>query len=420
MGQADNIRRAISKKKQKIIEAERKVFVYGDPDQEIPGCIRNGVPEAVAQSIYDEIVDFANYAFNKAHAVSYAMIAYQTAYLKAHYPSEYMAALLTSVLDTSTKVAEYITECRKSGIEVLPPDINESDDVFTVVNGRIRIGLVAVKNVGRNIIRQLMSERENGGNFKDFYDFCSRMADSDLNRRALENMIKCGSFDSLGYKRRQLVLEYEGILDSISSKKRKNIEGQMDLFGIVNDESIDKFIIPDHDEYSEKECMAFERATLGLYISGHPLEAYRRRLSLIGATTIDKIIKSFEEGLGEYKDGQYVTVAGVISSVKTKMTKSQSTMAYVQFEDETATMETLVFNKTLNECGNYILPDQTVIIKGRISVRDEKSPQIMCDSVRPIADLDLPEESVKNSIPIKGDSHESIGTSSERSITILG
>jgi DNA polymerase-3 subunit alpha len=275
--QADLIRRAMSKKKQAEIERERKTFIDGDPARGICGAVSNGIPRDVAASIYDEIFDFANYAFNKAHAVAYAVISYQTAYLKCHYPREYMAALLSSVLYYPEKVAEYTEECRQMGIKLLPPDVNESNDTFTVSGENIRYGLVAVKNIGRGFIRDLMAERRKNGPFKDFEEFCRRMYGGDLNRRAVESLIKCGGFDSFGARRRQLMMVSGAVLDSVADAMRRNVEGQLDLFGFGGgDEAPAKgqtIELPDVPEYTGRELMAMEHEVTGLYLSGHPMDA---------------------------------------------------------------------------------------------------------------------------------------------------
>ena len=266
MGQADNIRRAISKKKMKVIEAERKVFVYGDPEQNIPGAIAKGVPETVAQSIYDEIVDFANYAFNKAHAVCYAIVAYQTAYLKCHYPRQYMAALMTSVLDSAEKISGYIAECKELGIPVLPPDINHSEDHFSVEEGGIRFGLGAVKNIGRGLIRTVAANRREGGPFRSLHDFLERMGEGELNKRAVENLIKCGAMDCFGNHRSELLAVYEKMMDSVSSTRKRNLEGQMGMFDMLDEgDSAAAVPIPKMAEFSKQERMTMEKETTGIY-----------------------------------------------------------------------------------------------------------------------------------------------------------
>ena len=383
MGQADNIRRAISKKKMKVIEAERKVFVYGDPAQNISGCIGHGVPEAVAQSIYDEIVDFANYAFNKAHAVCYAVVSYQTAYLKCHYPRQYMAALMTSVLDSATKISGYIAECKELNIPVLPPDINHSDDHFTVEGDAIRFGLGAVKNVGRGLIRTMVRKRTEGGPFKSLEDFIERMGEGELNKRAVENFIKCGAADCFGHHRSELLTVYESMMDAIASSRKKNLEGQMGLFAMLDeDDAAVKIPIPKMKELNKADLLAMEKETTGIYISGHPMDDYRPYLRNTHVIHIGKLMD--EESA--FEDDQIVSVAGIIQSVKMKTTRSNSMMAYVTVEDDTAAIEMLAFSNVLNQYGGYIRENSPVVITGRLSLRDDKEPQIVINRARPISD----------------------------------
>ena len=389
LGQADMIRRAMSKKKHDVIDAERRAFIYGDEARGIPGCVKNGVDEATASSIYDEILDFASYAFNKAHAVAYAVVAYRTAYMKCHWPCEYMAALLTSVLDSTGKVAEYISECRDMGIKVLPPDVNESDARFTVSGRNIRFGLVAIKNIGEKFIQQLMQERSENGPFTGFEEFCRRMAGKELGRRAVESLIRSGAFDSLGVKRRALMQMVDAVLDCIATDGRRNIDGQLDLFGLDEGESCGAVPVPDVEEYPKNELMQMERETTGLYLSGHPMDDYREAVSRAGAVGIGSVMDDFADGEGpqSYQDGQYVVLAGIVSAYKTRTTKNGKLMCYVQLEDDTGTMELLIFQKVLDQSGSYIAENAAVIVKGRISLRDEKEPQLMVDSLRPLSDL---------------------------------
>ena len=386
LGQADMVRRAMSKKKVKDIERERGAFLHGDPARNIRGCAANGISEEVAQSIYDEIYDFASYAFNKAHAVSYAVVAYQTAWFKCRYPREYMAALLTSVLDSQEKVAEYIAECKDNGIALLPPDINESGPTFTVSGKNIRFGLAALKGVGRSFMNAVLAEREKGGRFTSFPDFCSRMYDHDLNKRVLDSLIKSGSFDSMGYRRSQLLKVFEQVVDSIARDRRQNLEGQFDLFGGGGDlPSVPDMVLPDIPEFSRGELMSMEKEITGLYLSGHPMDEYREQSRKYHAVPIGTILAdNQEEGEGRYGDGQRVTVTGVVASVKTKTTKNNSLMAYVTLEDATGTIEMLAFSRTLSESGSYLKANLPVLITGKVSIRDEKEPQIMVDSVRPL------------------------------------
>ncbi len=396
LGQADMIRRAMSKKKHKVIDAERVAFVHGDESRGIAGALKHGVPEDVANSIYDEILDFASYAFNKAHAVSYAIVTYRTAYMKRHYPRQYMAALLTSVLDNSTKVAEYIAECRELGIKLLPPDVNESGPNFTVAGENIRFGLVAIKGIGWGAINSLVEEREKNGLFTDFEDFCRRMSGKDLNRRAVENLIRAGAFDSMGYKRKALLQIAGAVIDSINQAERDNISGQMDMFGDFGSRQEKlrptRIAIPQVEEFTAREKMTMEREVTGLYLTGHPMDEYREAVKKIGAVSIGTIINDFSsaDGPSHFADNQYVTVAGVVSSAKTRTTKNNSLMCYITLEDDTGSMELLAFQKALDSGGGYVHENAALIIKGRISVRDEKEPQIMVDSIRPLTDLSIP------------------------------
>ena len=393
LGQADMIRRAMSKKKHKVIDAERVAFIHGDPARGIPGAVANGVSESVANSIYDEILDFASYAFNKAHAVCYAIVAYRTAYMKRHHPQQYMAALLTSVLDNSNKVAEYIAECRELGIKLLPPDVNESGANFTVAGENLRYGLVAIKGIGWGAINGLVAERESGGLFKSFEDFCRRMSGRELNRRAVENLIKAGAFDSMGYKRRALVQICGAVIDSISQAARDNISGQMDLFGDPDEGGEARPVsipIPDIEEFSARERMAMEKETTGLYLTGHPMDEYRAAVKKIGASPIGAVMNDFaaEDGPRSFADGQYITVAGVVAGARTRPTKNNSLMSYITLEDDTGTMEVIAFQRVLDQSSMFIKDNAALIVRGRISVRDEKEPQLMADTIRPIEEAD--------------------------------
>ena len=380
LGQADNIRRAMSKKKHKIIDAERIAFVHGDLSRSIDGAVKRGIPEAVANSIYDEILDFASYAFNKAHAVSYAIVVYRTAYMKRHYPQQYMAALLTSILGNSGKVAEYIAECREMGIQLLPPDVN-----------------VAIKGIGWGAIESLVAERNENGPFRDFEDFCRRMNGKELNRRAIENLIKAGAFDSLGYKRKALMAVAGAVIDSIAQSTRDNISGQLDLFGDFEEEGEKPpavIPIPEMEEFTPMEKMAMEKETTGLYLSGHPMDAYRDTVRRIGAVSIGAVMGDFaaEDGPRRFQDNQLITVAGVVESARTRTTKNNTLMSYIQLEDDTGSMELMAFQRALDSGGVYVRENAALLVKGRISVRDEKEPQLMVDSIRPLSDVNAPGE----------------------------
>ena len=394
LGQADMVRRAMSKKKVKEIEKEREAFLYGDPKRGIPGCVANGVPEGSAQAIYNEMYDFAEYAFNKSHSLVYAIVCYQTAWFKCHYPKEYMAALLTSVLDSTEKVAEYIAECKEMGIKLLPPDVNQSGANFTVVEEGIRFGLVALKGVGRAVVANLLSEREKNGPFADFMEFCDRLYDQDMNRRMLESLIKSGAFDAMGYRRSQLMQVFGQVLDGIAATRKRNLEGQLDLFGMGGGakESVPlpALVLPNLPEYTPQELMSMEKETTGLYLSGHPMDQYRETARQLGAVTIGSILSDFarEDGPRQYRDEQRVSIAGVISTYRTRTTRNNTLMAYINLEDATASMELLCFSRVLNESGSYIRENSAILAEGKISVREDKEPQLMVDSIRPLSNLE--------------------------------
>jgi len=392
LGQADVIRRAMSKKKKAVIDAERVAFINGDPKRNIPGCAARGIPPDVAGSIYDEIVDFANYAFNKAHAVSYAFVTYRTAYMKCHWPRQYMAALLTSVLDSSAKVAEYIAECRDMGIRLLPPDVNESDANFTVAGENIRFGLVAIKGIGWGFIETLMAERRQGGPFRTLDEFCRRLCGKDLNRRAVESLIKAGAFDSLGFRRSALLKASGPIIDSVTDEGRKNISGQLDLFGMSEeDDAVHTVPLPDIPEFTRSEMMAMERETTGLYLTGHPMDDYRDRARDAGAVAIGAVLSDFAEGQPQrFRDNQEILLAGIVASAKTRTTRNNSLMSYITLEDDTGMMELIAFQRALDNGGSYVHDAAALLVRGRISLRDEKEPQLMVDSIRPLSDLDTP------------------------------
>ena len=391
LGKADMVRRAMSKKKMEQLKKERQSFIYGDEEQNIKGALANGIDRETANTIFDQIMDFANYAFNKSHAVCYAMISYRTAYLKRHYPEEFMAALLTSVLDWSDKVCAHIAHCREMGIEILPPDINLSDSDFTAADGSIRFGLAAVKGIGRGLCAKITAERAENGKFTSFYDFCRRMAGtSELNKRAAESLIKCGAFDGMGANRRQLMSVFAKTVDSAVSELKNNIEGQLDMFS-TEPARREQIPLPKVEEYSVKELLAFEKESLGLYISGHPMDEYREIVAQAGGITrISDIVRHDEDGQTEERaqsgvhDGENIILAGIITAVKLKNTKSGSMMAYVTIEDLSASVEMMIFAKTLDRCGMYLKEDAAVFIGGRVSVREDEAPKIICENVLPL------------------------------------
>ena len=391
LGQADLIRRAMSKKKQSEIQKERQTFIDGDAERGIPGAVANGIPRKAAGQIYDSVTPFAGYGFNKAHAVAYAVIAYQTAYLKRHYPREYMAALLSSVLSWPEKVAEYASECREMGIRLLPPNINESGALFTVSGNDLRYGLVAVKNIGRGFINELTAERDKNGPFTGFEEFCRRMYGSDLNRRALDSLIKSGCFDGFGASRRQLMTICQTVLDSVAEHMRRNVEGQLDLFGMSGETVAqgDGIALPNVPEYTKGDLMRMEHEVTGLYLSGHPMDEYRAALKSAGAVSIGDILSDFsrEGGNIRFADDQQIKIAGVIESVKTKPTRNNSLMAYLTLDDGSGSIELLAFQRVIDNSGSYMQTAAPVIATGRLSARDEKDPQIVADALRPIEDL---------------------------------
>ena len=386
LGQADMVRRAMSKKKAKDIAKEKEAFLHGDPERGIAGCVANGIPDDIARAIYDEIYDFANYAFNKAHAVCYAVVAYQTAWFKLHYPKEYMAALLTSVLDVTEKIAEYIGECRDMGIALLPPDVDKSYDSFTVEEGGIRFGLVAIKNIGRGFIQSVVKDRDAHGPFTGFQDFCERLYGSDINKRAVENLIRAGAFDSFGARRSQLAAVSDKLLDSIANSRRQNVEGQLDFFGMSSPaqrQNTPAIHLPDIPEFALEERMRQEREVTGLYLSGHPMNAFRDSARKAGAVHIGAVMEDFNQEGGPtlFQDGQAISVAGIVTAYRTRTTKKGTLMAYATVEDDTGAIDLVCFSKTLERFGRQLSPDHAVLIRGKLAVRDEKPPEIMCDEV---------------------------------------
>ena len=388
-GQADNVRRAMSKKKHAVMEAEREHFVHGctEPGHECPGCVANGISEKVANEIYDEMSSFASYAFNKSHAACYAYVAFQTAYLKCHYPSEFMAALLTSVLDNTDKVIEYSGECARLGIKVLPPDVNISNGGFTADNGKIRFGLNAVKNVGRNLIERVVEERKEKP-YSSLYDFCKRMHGTELNRRAVECLIKAGAFDSMGVNRHSLVEAVDGIIKSVESDSRRNLEGQLDLFSVMSGESqtadTDSYEIRPFPEYSHTELLQQEKEVSGLYLSGHPLDAYREQSARFASNSIKELTGEDAHKL----DGNHVRIVCTIVKNRMMTTKSNTMMAFTSVEDLTGTMEVIVFPRVLDTFRDALKENAVVVIEGRLSVREDEPSKLMAESISPIEGYD--------------------------------
>lgn len=384
-GRADLVRRAMSKKKHEIMEKERKNFIYGAEDEEgnivIKGCIRSGVSEEIATSIFDEMSSFASYAFNKSHAAAYAFVAYQTAYLKCHYPREYMAALLTSVLDNTNKIIEYIGECKSIGIEVLKPDVNQSQDGFSVSGSGIRFGLVAVKNLGRGFIKDLIAEREEHGEFQSFADFCERMYGKELNRRSMESLIKCGAMDCFGLNRRQMLMSSEGLLAAIDQQRRQNVEGQVSLFDAGPAAPQSEYNILDVPDMEMHEKLKMERETTGLYITAHPISEFTGLLKEIGGATFGDIKAGIEIQDKRFADGNYINIIASIGSKKVKITRNNATMAFLQLEDMTSSMEMLVFPQVFEECRSLLQEGGVICARCRLSIREDEDPKLICERV---------------------------------------
>ena len=383
LGRSDLVRRAMSKKKASVMEKERQNFVYGNEAEGVPGCIANGISEQVANKIYDDMIDFAKYAFNKSHAAAYAVVSYQTAYLKYYYPVEFMAALMTSVIDNPSKVSEYILSCRKMGIQILPPDINCGESAFSVDGKSIRYGLSAIKSVGKPVIHAIVEERRAHGLFKNMKDFVTRMAGREVNKRAIENFIKSGAFDCLEGNRHQKIMVYPQIVDSVMQEKKNAMAGQMTLFDIVGEEDKKAFEIslPDVSEYDKEVLLAFEKEVLGVYISGHPLENYTAMMEKnITAITSD-FQPDDEIGAARVRDGQQVVVGGIITEKTIKYTKNNKVMAFLTLEDLVGTVEVIVFPRDYEK--NQLLMDEEskVFIRGRVAAEDERASKMICEQI---------------------------------------
>ena len=413
LGRADLVRRAMGKKKLDVMAKERENFVHGKLDEngnvEIPGCVRNGIDEASADKIFDEMSEFAKYAFNKSHAACYAVVAYQTAYLKAYYPAEFMAAMLNSFLGNLDKIPIYINECKKSNIAILKPDINKSYTKFTATDNSVRFGLGSIKNVGLAAVDAIVKERENGGEFKDFTDFAERIYGEAVNKKCIESLIRAGAFDNMGKTRCTLIASYEQIIDTIADSQKKNFTNQITMFDISNsEEDIQKmkYNYMEMDEFSEKELLSMEKEMLGIYISGHPLEKYRKQLDEVTNFNTVQIEETMEQMTAgekcDLQDGQSVKLAGVITKIKKKFTKSNKVMAFVTIEDLYGSCELIVFESCYNKCSNLLIEESLILCEGRISIRDENDITIIANQItelksnsqrRLVIDItDLPEE----------------------------
>ena len=388
LGRSDLVRRAMSKKKASVMEKERQNFVYGNEAEGVPGCIANGIDEATANKIYDEMIDFAKYAFNKSHAAAYAVVSYQTAYLKYYYPVEFMAALMTSVIDFPNKVAEYILVCRQMGIKILPPDVNCGMYGFSVDNGAIRYGLSAIKSVGRPVIESLVREREENGQYRSLKDFMERNSPQ-MNKRAVENFIKAGALDCLDGNRRQKMLVYQKISDNISQEKKNSLAGQMSLFDLVSEEDKKEFEIrmPDVEEFGKEELLGYEKEVLGIYLSGHPLENYREMMEkTISAKTSD-FQQDEETNLPKVMDGQKVIIGGMITDKTIKYTKNNKVMAFLTVEDLVGTVEVVVFPRDYEKSQQFLNEEGRVFIQGRVSAEDDRASKLILEKIRPFDNM---------------------------------
>ena len=386
LGRSDLLRRAMSKKKAAVMEKERKTFVYGDEETGVPGCIKNGIDEQTANKIYDEMIDFAKYAFNKSHAAAYAVVSYQTAWLKYYYPVEYMAALMTSVIDNPTKVAEYIYVCRQMGIRILPPDINKGEADFSVDGGDIRYGLAAIKSIGRPVIRAIVNDRKELGEFRNLEDFITRISSRELmNKRLVENLIKAGALDVLGGTRKQFMSIYIQIVDHMQQEKKNSMVGQMSLFDVVSEEQKEEFQIrmPDVGEYTKENLLGFEKEVLGVYVSGHPLEPYEKEWrKVISATTADFQVDP-EVGYTKVRDGAREIIGGIIAEKTVKHTKTNQMMAFLTVEDLFGTVEVVVFPRDYEKYRQYLEEDNKIFVKGRVSEEDDKASKLICEKILP-------------------------------------
>ena len=390
LGRSDLVRRAMSKKKTKVMAEERKNFVYGI-EGEVPGCLSKGIPVKTAEKIFDEMTDFAKYAFNKSHAACYAVLTYQTAWLKTYYPVEFMAALMTSVMDNTAKVAGYIDTCKHMGIELLPPDINEGFGGFSVSGNKIRFGLAAIKSVGLPAVKALVAEREKNGKYKGLTDFCSRLIGQEVNKRMVENLIYAGAFDSFGGTRRQYMSVYKSVMDGLAQSKKNNIEGQLNLFdmGSESEEHDASDVFPYAEEFPEKERLSFEKIVLGIYISGHPLLEFIDVLDKkVNVHCADFVESNIEDGLSEIYDGQKIKIGGFIADKSVKFTRNNAQMAFIRLEDMTGSTEIIVFPKSFDKFSKYLYEDRVIIVEGRAAISEGEAPRIVCENIIPFEKLD--------------------------------
>lgn len=388
MGQADNIRRAMSKKKQYVIDAERQSFVYGDSERGIRGCVANGIDEKTANSIYDSMVDFAKYAFNKSHAAAYAVISVQTAWLKFYYPVEFMAALMTSVIDNSAKAAEYLLHCKELGISVLPPDINVGQGEFTAEGNAVRYGLYAIKSLGRPVIDSIIGERKKGGSYRTLQDFIERTVQRDINKRAIENLIKAGACDGLDGNRHQMSIVYTSIVDDVVRRKKTGLEGQMSLFDFVGEEDKKDYEVhyPNVEEFPKEVLLGFEKEVLGIYLSGHPLEDYLGKMKKNVTANAADFVREEESGTIRVTDNMHVVVGGMIAAKTVKYTRNNQAMAFLTVEDLTGSVEIIVFPKDYERYNRFLNDEEKIFVVGHATVEEEQDGKVICERIVPFDD----------------------------------
>ena len=388
MGQADNIRRAMSKKKQYVIDAERQSFVYGDSERGIRGCVANGIDEKAANSIYDSMVDFAKYAFNKSHAAAYAVISVQTAWLKFYYPVEFMAALMTSVIDNSAKAAEYLLHCKELGISVLPPDINVGQGEFTAEGNAVRYGLYAIKSLGRPVIDSIIGERKKGGSYRTLQDFIERTVQRDINKRAIENLIKAGACDGLDGNRHQMSIVYTSMVDDVVRRKKTGLEGQMSLFDFVGEEDKKDYEVhyPNVEEFPKEVLLGFEKEVLGIYLSGHPLEDYLGKMKKNVTANAADFVREEESGTIRVTDNMHVVVGGMIAAKTVKYTRNNQAMAFLTVEDLTGSVEIIVFPKDYERYNRFLNDEEKIFVVGHATVEEEQDGKVICERIVPFDD----------------------------------
>jgi DNA polymerase-3 subunit alpha len=391
----------MGKKKLDVMAKEREVFIHGQVDEEknviVPGCVRNGIDEASANKIFDEMAEFAKYAFNKSHAACYAVVSYRTAYLKAYYPEELMAATLNSFLGNLDKIPVYIEECKALNIEILGPSINESESKFIVKNNKIRFGLASIKNVGTSVIDDIVNERTANGKFISFTDFCERMSKINVNKKCIESLIKAGAFDEFGKTRSTLLASFEDIIDGLASNLKSKMENQVSMFDLMEMEDSEKeskqYVFRELPEFDNKEFLGLEKEMLGIYLSGHPLEKFKNKIEIltnINSKDLTEIDSEMEETgtVKSYKDGQTVKIAGIISKVKKKITKNNSLMAFVTIDDLYGSFETIVFESIFNKCGQNIEEEKIVLVDGRLSIRVDEPVKIIASNIKEMINED--------------------------------